>query len=634
MRLTRRLTQTDTPLTHPWSVRVPTSPVAIRSAALLAWLRATRTRRVMVAVVAVIAMAGLREAMQPLLHAQGRLIPFVAAVAAAAVVGGLAYGLLATILSAVVGWYAFEPPGFSWRIDDPAWVTYLALFVLICLLVSALCDRLLASRELVEQALRRYRVLVEGAHHLIAIRDARGSLVYMNPTWTRYTGLPVSEAVGDSAVHPDDRASLEQARREGLAHRQPWSAEIRLRRADGAWRWWRLRSWPDLGPDGDALAWQGIAVDIHEQREMQQALARSERLFRLKVELSPFPTVVAGRDGRIVLSNEAHRREFGIGPGDMAHIDLRAPGPEVHPAVAAALVRAYAGEATAVPLRTEVIPLGERRGQMVSLRTFVFPLTNASGEVEEVVIINDDVSEVEQARQRLRIQADELARSNAELEQFAYIASHDLQEPTRMVASYLQLIERRVGADLDETARRHLAAAITGARRMHELVRSVLDYSRIGKGEPGEVELDQALAAARADLQDRLEAAGAVIEVAPLPRVRGEASELARLLRNLISNAVKFRSAAPPRIRIAAEAFDGAWRISVTDNGIGIAPDEGARLFGLFQRLHSEDAYPGTGIGLAACKKIVEHLGGRIWFEPAPGGGTVFRFTLPEPGHG
>lgn len=236
----------------------------------------------------------------------------------------------------------------------------------------------------------------------------------------------------------------------------------------------------------------------------------------------------------------------------------------------------------------------------------------------------------EQAR-KLQQALDELKHSNAELEQFAYVASHDLQEPLRMVASYCQLLQRRYQAKLDKDANEFIAFAVEGAKRMQNLINDLLLYSRVGtKGKAFErVSLQDVFADALANLSVAVEEAQAAVTCDPLPVVQGDRVQLTQLLQNLLGNALKFRRDAPVRIHVGAERQAGGWLIAVTDNGIGIDPQYAERIFMIFQRLHTRDQYPGTGIGLSVCKKIVERHGGRIWVEPAAEQGSVFKFLLP-----
>jgi light-regulated signal transduction histidine kinase (bacteriophytochrome) len=224
-----------------------------------------------------------------------------------------------------------------------------------------------------------------------------------------------------------------------------------------------------------------------------------------------------------------------------------------------------------------------------------------------------------------------LKERNKDLEQFAYVASHDLQEPLRMVSSFLQLLERRFGTDLDPTAQEYIHYAVDGAQRMQGLIRDLLSYSRIGThGRPLEpTSSEEAFETAMQDLRVAIEEADAHVTRDALPVVCGDRAQLAQLFQNLLSNAIKFRGKGPAEVHISAEPAGTHWEFRVRDRGIGIAPEHAERIFQIFQRLHTRDDYEGTGIGLAICKKIVERHGGRIWVESEPGQGTTFHFTLP-----
>ncbi len=288
-------------------------------------------------------------------------------------------------------------------------------------------------------------------------------------------------------------------------------------------------------------------------------------------------------------------------------------------------------------------PLGRlgREARRVAGGEFSRPLDEIGGarEIAEVGSELDsmrkrivaELSIVESAREQLQDQALELRRSNAELEQFAYVASHDLQEPLRKVASFCQALQQRYGGQLDARADQYIDFAVDGAKRMQILINDLLAFSRIGRGGrgPERTALADALADARAALAGALEDSGARIEAGELPSVRGDRAQLASLFQNLIGNAVKFRGSSPPLVRIQAERRDGLWELTCSDNGIGIAPEYAERIFLIFQRLHTRERYEGSGIGLALCRKIVEYHGGRIWLDHDYREGARFRFTLP-----
>ena len=242
-----------------------------------------------------------------------------------------------------------------------------------------------------------------------------------------------------------------------------------------------------------------------------------------------------------------------------------------------------------------------------------------------------ELDERRRAEIKLAQYAADLSRSNADLEQFAYVASHDLQEPLRMVASFTQLLARRYRGQLDRDADEFIGFAVDGANRMQQLINDLLFYSRVGtRGKPpAPTDLSEALGNAEANLNEAIKESKAEVTHSPLPIVDGDQVQLTQLLQNLLANAIKFRSQEPLWIHVSAQARDGDWLVSVQDNGIGIAKDHQERIFAIFQRLHARDEYPGTGIGLAICKKIVERHGGRIWVESVPGQETTFYFNLP-----
>jgi len=244
-----------------------------------------------------------------------------------------------------------------------------------------------------------------------------------------------------------------------------------------------------------------------------------------------------------------------------------------------------------------------------------------------------ELSASNEANAVLQAHATELQRSNAELEQFAYVASHDLQEPLRKVASFTQLLQRRYAGKLDARADQYIEFAVDGAKRMQALINDLLTYSRVGRSgrEPALVSSDAALTQARANLAEQIEQTGATLETGHLPLVLAELPLLIAVFQNLLSNALKFSGGKPPRVVITVRRDEPFWLFSFSDSGIGIEPEYAERIFVIFQRLNERSAYAGTGIGLAMTRKIIEYFGGRIWLDTTFTGGTRFYFTLPMP---
>jgi light-regulated signal transduction histidine kinase (bacteriophytochrome) len=242
--------------------------------------------------------------------------------------------------------------------------------------------------------------------------------------------------------------------------------------------------------------------------------------------------------------------------------------------------------------------------------------------------------ELERANEELASAKAQLERSNEELQRFATVASHDLREPLRVVSGFAELLGRRYGDQLEGDGARFIEAITGGVARMDEMIADLLAYARAGNSnQPLEpVDADAVVREAVAGLQRAVDDAGAEVDVTPLPTVLGNAPALRQLFQNLIANAIKFTGDAAPRVRIWAAEVPGGWRFAVRDNGIGIDPAKADQIFGMFTRLHSTERYPGTGVGLAVCQRIVDVHGGRIWVEPAPGGGSQFMFTIASAG--
>jgi PAS domain S-box-containing protein len=346
--------------------------------------------------------------------------------------------------------------------------------------------------------------------------------------------------------------------------------------------------------------------------------------------------VVADESGRFLFFNPAAEQLLGatraeIQPAQWSeHYHVYLPDQTtLYPAADLPLARALRGEATDnVLLFVQHPKLGRSTWVEVSGRAF----KQADGSIAGGLVVFRDVSERRSHVEELKRQKEELALSNADLEQFAYVASHDLQEPLRTVASYTELLAKRYRGKLDVDGEKFLRFVCDGAHRMQELIRGLLSWSLVTKHstERSVVSMTDALRHALGNLQAATNECGARVTNDPLPEIIGDSVLLVQLFQNLIGNALKFRGMEEPRIHVSVERAGGNWTFSVKDNGIGINPEYSERIFQIFQRLHTREEYPGAGIGLSLSKKIVERLGGRIWFESAAGQGTTFFFSLPR----
>ncbi|MGH6841968.1 MAG: sensor histidine kinase, partial [Methylocella sp.] len=291
--------------------------------------------------------------------------------------------------------------------------------------------------------------------------------------------------------------------------------------------------------------------------------------------------------------------------------------------------------AVAVPVRTDnailgVLQLGSRASH--GLESEELKWLEAAGSLIGIAVQKFQLFDgLKRAKEDLKESVEELARSNTELEQFAYVASHDLQEPLRMITGYTSLLARRYRGKLDKDADEFIGFAVDGANRMQAMINDLLAYSRIGSQGKEFAPTDSELIFDRTlvGLQVAIEESGAKVTRDPLPTVTGDAIQLGRLFQNLISNAIKYRNGNTPVVHVSCRQCDHDWLFSINDNGIGIALQHLERIFQIFQRLHTDNQYQGTGIGLASCKKIVERHGGKIWVESEPGKGSTFFFTIP-----
>jgi PAS domain S-box-containing protein len=356
--------------------------------------------------------------------------------------------------------------------------------------------------------------------------------------------------------------------------------------------------------------------------------------FQSLLEVAPDPIVIVDMRGAIAIVNRQTELTFGYAREELLGQPVEVLVPDDLRPVHTADRQRYTAEPITRPMGVGLELFGRRKdGGTFPVEISLSPLHAEAGTL--IVSIIRDITSRKLAEEQLRAAAAELERSNRELEQFAYVASHDLQEPLRMVASYTQLLARRYKGKLDADADEFIGFAVDGARRMQELINDLLTYSRVGSRALELQSVDTGLVVDRvvADLAGAIEDSGGQVSHAELPTIRADAMQIQQLFQNLIANGLKFRRPdVPPEVLVSARRSTGAWTFAVSDNGIGIEPQYLERIFVLFQRLHSRAEYPGTGIGLAICKKIVERHAGTLTVHSEPGQGTTFEFTLPDRG--
>ena len=476
----------------------------------------------------------------------------------------------------------------------------------------------ITERKEREAELKQYETLFEESKDVNAVIDTDGTFEHLTPSAEHVLGYDPDELTGENAfdyIRPDDREDMwEEFGR--LVEEPTYSpkVEFRFQRDDGSWVVLEAHARNFL----DDPAINGIVAytrEITERKEREAEL----KLFRSLIDHSHDGVFVIDPETAQFLDvNDTACRRLGY--------DRAALLERTVPDIEANLPDHEAWQAHVDDVRTEGTLTFEGKHQRAdgTIVPVEVNISHVALDREYMLAVARDVTERREYERKLE-------ESNERLEQFAYAASHDLQEPLRMVSSYLQLIEGRYADDLDEDGREFIKFAVDGADRMSDMIEGLLEYSRVDtQGEPFErIDLDEIVEDILEDLQFQITESDAEITTESLPCVEGDDSQLRQVFQNLVSNAIEYSGDDPPRIHISAEP-DGEKRvISVSDEGIGIDADDTDRIFEVFQRLHSQEEHAGTGIGLALCRRIVERHGGEIGVESDPGEGTTFYFTLP-----
>ncbi len=523
-------------------------------------------------------------------------------------------------------------PGLRhWRADAASHAAAALALAAVLIGLAVMSDRRQLERSRMQMVLAaseaRFRLLNDRSPMGIVQAEADGRCVYANDRWVELTGRGRDALLGHKwcdVVASADRAWVAAAWAEVTRDGGQISEEMRICAPDGTIRWVRGYA----SSLGNAAGLVVTFEDITAAREDKQKLVQSEDKFAKAFRGSPDAMVISTMaDGAYVEVNNAFCRFLGYSRAEFMGTDAKALRVWDDPKDRDRLLATLADEGQVEDFETI---LRRKDGQTMIVQV----------SVQQIMVVGEpcllficrDVSERREMEARTQTLLAKLDASNKELEQFAYVTSHDLQEPLRMIAGYAQLIERRYRGKLDSDADEFIGFLVDGAKRMQGMIQDLLEYSRVDRMGREFVPFDgaEALEDVRLNLSTAMGEAGGRIEIGPMPVVTADRSQFVRLFQNLIGNALKYRH--PDRvleIAVSAERQADAWLFSVADNGIGIGAEYFERIFQVFQRLHTREQYPGTGIGLAICKRIVERHGGHIWVESEPEKGSVFHFTLP-----
>jgi PAS domain S-box-containing protein len=483
----------------------------------------------------------------------------------------------------------------------------------------------------------RYRGLLEAAPDAMVVVDQGGAIVLLNVQAEKTFGYSRNELVGQQVknIIPEGFAERiiadgTRSAAEALAQRIGTGIELVGRRKDGGEFPLEIMLSPLESAEGILVT--AAIRDISVRKSAETYLAQMEGRYRGLLEAAPDAMVVVNVAGEIVLLNVRAEKEFGYSRDELVGQKVKNVIPEGFAERIIADGTRTAAEALAQQIGTGIELIGRRKdGSEFPIEIMLSPLESTEGILVTAAI--RDISVRKESEEQLVKTVGELKRSNDELQQFAYVSSHDLQEPLRMVASYTQLLAKRYKGRLDSDADEFIGFAVDGCNRMQGLIHDLLAYSRAGTNGKVlcQVSAEDALQQALRNLRITIEQSGAVVTHDSLPVIKMDETQLTQVFQNLVGNAIKYCTAEVPHVHVSARKNgDKEWIFSVRDNGLGIAPQYFERIFVLFQRLHGRNEFEGTGIGLAICKKVLERLGGRIWVESQPEKGSTFYFALPE----
>ena len=479
-----------------------------------------------------------------------------------------------------------------------------------------------------------FRQLAEGLPQLVWTCKADGKCDYLSPQWLEYTGIPEAEQLGFewlNQIHPNDKEPTIEGWKLAYKNETSLDMEFRIRRFDGIYHWHKARALPFRDKDKKIIKWFGTNTDIEASKKVEYLLRASKDYLRRIIDNLYVFVFVLEADGTLIEANRAS-----LGAGELSIENVKGKrlwncqwwsfSEIVQETIKSANTSAANGSSLRFDLEMQIAQ------ERIPVDFILSPMKNEDGKITHLIATAVDMSARREIEKKLEEYAQELKHSNEELEQFANIASHDLQEPLRMVASYTEMLGKRYKGQLDERADRYIDYAVQGAWRMQELINDLLAFSRIGSTNQHFhlIDTNLVLQNVLSNLKSSIEESNVVIKYDNLPKVKSDAIHLGQLLQNLINNAIKFNTSDEPTIEICVKKVKREWLFSIKDNGIGIEEKYQKRIFQMFRRLHERTKYQGSGIGLAIAKKIIELHGGKIWTESIIDKGSTFYFTIPE----
>ncbi|MBI5570420.1 MAG: PAS domain S-box protein [Desulfomonile tiedjei] len=500
--------------------------------------------------------------------------------------------------------------------------------------LNAQLEQEIRDRERTERLLydsqQRLELALKGADLGLWDYDVQREEVFVDRTWAALLGYSPDETeprvdFWRSLMHPDDRHEvIEEWNRqlEGLSGF--FEAEHRVKAKSGEWRWILARGKVvERDRDGRPLRFSGTSFDVTARKHVEEKLLQMSKVFRESID----PIFIRDLEGNIADLNEAAVATYGWSREELIGRSIKTiVAPDRHEKADELQERCRSGEEVGNVEALHCTKSGKTIPVLLSLSL----LTNDKGEPVGIATITKNLSDLKKTEEMLRARTRELERSNEELQEFAYVAAHDLREPLIGVAAYVKLLSRHLKDRLDKESHEFISRCLSTIDRMDTLIQNLLSYSRLGSAplvlEPSD--LNTVLESALSNLKPRIDESGATVTRDALPTVIADPAQMVLLFQNLLSNAMKFRSSKPLKIHVGFLKNFGKWGFFVSDNGIGVDPAHAEKIFRLFQRIEGSSDRPGTGIGLAHCKKIVENHGGRIWVESKLGEGSTFYFTI------